>query len=455
MGDGVEVILDQWDLKPGYDKFAFMEQMVTSEEIDKVLVICDKQYKEKADKRDGGVGIETQIITPKIYNQVKQEKFIPIIAEIDGEFESCMPNYMNGKIGIDLSNENIFEYGYEQLLRLIYDVPQHKKPQLGQKPSFLMEDKEVYFKSTNIVRQLKNVLLNKPHQAEYFISDFVQEFFHELDQFQISYDVVQKDDVIVDEIVYEKIKAMTPLRNNYINLLELLCKLKPDFDISIIINLFENIYSYTEFQGGGTYSQAQFDQYKYFIKEIFIYTISILLENKLFNKVNELLQTRYFIKRKYNENNKGELFTVFYFYVETFDEIRKRRLQSDKISITADMIVQRSKINGKDYSQQIISTDLLLHYISSVKNKNETDHNKIWFPCMYIYKNHYKNIDILQKMIRKSDFEQTKILFNVDDEEQMKDLIKNYKNEYRGYNSSFESIPHISNFVDVDNIGKY
>ncbi|EES90359.1 SEFIR domain protein [Clostridium phage D-1873] len=455
IGDGIEVILDQWDLKAGYDKFAFMEQMVTSKEIDKVLVICDKQYKEKADNRDGGVGIETQIITPKIYNQVKQEKFIPVIAEIDGEFESCMPNYMDGKIGVDLSNDNVFEYGYEELLRLIYNKPQYKKPQLGKKPSFLLQDDEVYFKTTNIVRQLKNALLNKPQQAEYFIDDFINEFFNELDKFKISYDETKKEGVIADEIICEKIDGMMILRNNYINILELLCKLKSDFDINIIIKLFENIYSYTQFQGSGTYSEVQFDQYKFFIREIFIYTISILLENRLFHKANILLQTRYFLKNKYDENNTGRLFPSLYLYVTTLDELRKNGLGINKISITADMLIKRSNINGKDYSQQIIGTDLLLHYISSIKNKNEVDYDKIWFPCMYIYINYYRNVEILQKMIRKNDFEQTKILFNVDNEEQMKELIKNYKNEYKGYNNSFESIPHISRFIDVDNIGKY
>jgi hypothetical protein len=46
--DGIDVKLDKWDLKPGQDKFAFMESMVNDNSIDKVLIICDKGYKEKA-----------------------------------------------------------------------------------------------------------------------------------------------------------------------------------------------------------------------------------------------------------------------------------------------------------------------------------------------------------------------------------------------------------------------
>lgn len=61
--DGVDVILDRWDLKPGQDKYHFMEQMVKDETVTKVLIVCDKAYADKADRRAGGVGTETQIIS--------------------------------------------------------------------------------------------------------------------------------------------------------------------------------------------------------------------------------------------------------------------------------------------------------------------------------------------------------------------------------------------------------
>lgn len=76
MHDGVDVRLDIWDLKDGQDKYAFMEQCVTDPEVDRVLIICDKGYAEKADHRQGGVGDETTIISPEIYrnaNGLSQE----------------------------------------------------------------------------------------------------------------------------------------------------------------------------------------------------------------------------------------------------------------------------------------------------------------------------------------------------------------------------------------------
>ena len=54
MHDGIYVVLDKWELKEGQDKYAFMERCVNDPEISKVLIICDKAYADKANRRDGG-----------------------------------------------------------------------------------------------------------------------------------------------------------------------------------------------------------------------------------------------------------------------------------------------------------------------------------------------------------------------------------------------------------------
>ena len=91
VSQGVDVILDKWDLKEGQDKYAFMERCVNDSEITKVLIICDKAYAKKADDRTGGVGDETVIISSEIYGNMKQERFIPIIAEKDEDGKPYVP----------------------------------------------------------------------------------------------------------------------------------------------------------------------------------------------------------------------------------------------------------------------------------------------------------------------------------------------------------------------------
>src|SRR5690606_30035551 len=97
IGDGVDVVLDKWDLKPGHDKFTFMEQMVQATDIDKVLIILDEMYASKANERSGGVGTETTIISGEVYKSVTQDKFIPIVVVRDDDGEPFLPIYLSGR----------------------------------------------------------------------------------------------------------------------------------------------------------------------------------------------------------------------------------------------------------------------------------------------------------------------------------------------------------------------
>lgn len=52
--------------------------MVSDTEIQKVLIISDKKYADKANGRDGGVGTETQIISAEVYKNRQQENLLPL-----------------------------------------------------------------------------------------------------------------------------------------------------------------------------------------------------------------------------------------------------------------------------------------------------------------------------------------------------------------------------------------
>jgi hypothetical protein len=54
-GDGVETVLDQWELAPGDQLPRFMERSVR--ESDFVLIVCTPKYQEKSDARLWGRGL--------------------------------------------------------------------------------------------------------------------------------------------------------------------------------------------------------------------------------------------------------------------------------------------------------------------------------------------------------------------------------------------------------------
>ena len=448
VSNGVEVKYDKWDLKKGQDKYSFMESMVQDETIEKVLIICEHGYKEKSDKREGGVGTEVQIITPELYGKVKQTKFVPIIAEIGEEFESYIPTFLKARIGIDMSSIEKYEEGYEELLRLIYDIPKFTKPKLGVMPKFLEEKPSLSYKTQHTINNIKNGILKKPEIIDYYIQDFIPQFVEILNDFQIEYREIKEQG---DEIVYNKITDMLPLRNQYIDFLETICKLK-QIDIDNIISLFEQIYKYTDYQKCGQFSEYQFDQYKFFIMEILLYTISILTKYNMYEEIFILVNTPYFVQSIYDNNEKPHSINIFYNHIKSLEH-RNQRLSLNKVCYTAQLLIDRSVFNNKDYSQDIINADLLIHYLTSIKLGTLSNS---WFPILYIYKKERDKLDIFKKLISNRYFEKIKKLFGVKTIEELRNKISGINEDYAQYmrhSNTWEQVPSIKWQIVPEEIG--
>lgn len=220
MQDGVDVIIDKWELNEGDDKYAFMEKMVTDDSVDKVLMICDRDYAEKANNREGGVGDEAQIISKEIYDQVKKKeeanKFIPVIAEISHDTdEAYTPAFLSSKIFIDLSDPSKYAEGYEQLLRVIYDKPKYSKPEKGDPPTFITEQREIDLGTSSKFHQAIDSVKKYKPTAKVAVRDYFETFAENLERFRLDTD---KNDYL-DEIVVENFKDFLPYRDELVDLI--------------------------------------------------------------------------------------------------------------------------------------------------------------------------------------------------------------------------------------------
>lgn len=127
---GVDVIMDQWDLRLGSDLGFFMEQGLTKSHL--VLCICTESYVTKSNNRGGGTGYEATIMNQPLLTNANSEHIICIVK--NNPLEQKVPTILAGKLYIDFSNENNFHTNYEQLLYRIYNEDQSKKPKLGENP---------------------------------------------------------------------------------------------------------------------------------------------------------------------------------------------------------------------------------------------------------------------------------------------------------------------------------
>lgn len=141
---GVDVILDQWDLRLGDDLPFFMENGLSKSNL--VLVICSSLYVEKANVGRCGTGYEKRILSSYMLSGDKKNFVIPIIRNND---QKQVPNFLKGLLYIDFSSDEDYISQYRQLLARIYDEDIKGKPALGTNPF------DTYYLSDSISRKLE------------------------------------------------------------------------------------------------------------------------------------------------------------------------------------------------------------------------------------------------------------------------------------------------------------
>jgi hypothetical protein len=130
---GVNVRLDIWHLRYGM----YLPQFMTNELAlaERVILISDEKYAEKADGHIGGVGWETRIIQGDIVSQPRDStKYLVVVRSRD--IEIGLPHYLKGKFVIHWPDDTFDERNRQILLRELYDQVKAPPP-LGQRPVFL------------------------------------------------------------------------------------------------------------------------------------------------------------------------------------------------------------------------------------------------------------------------------------------------------------------------------
>ncbi len=127
--NGVDAILDQWDLKPGDDLPQFMERGLVA--ADRVLMICTSKYVDKANSGAGGVGYEKMIVTADLLKRIDSNKVVPLVRQ-NGTHN--VPAFLRSKLYLDFSQADQFEFSFDELLRTLHNSPLYEKPAIANNP---------------------------------------------------------------------------------------------------------------------------------------------------------------------------------------------------------------------------------------------------------------------------------------------------------------------------------
>jgi len=422
---GVDVILDKWDLKEGHDAVAFMEQMVTNKEINKVAIISDETYAAKADGRAGGVGTETQIISREVYENQSQEKFVAIVSEKDGNGRPYLPTYYKSRIYIDLSEADKYTENFEKLLRWIFDKPLYVKPELGNRPSFLDEGEHISLGTTatfkRCVEAIKN---NKPYAAGAY-DEYCNTFAANLERFRLSSPEGEFDDAVV-----KSIEEFLPFRNEAIQLFTTIAQYAPTLEfVQRTHRFFESLMPYMNRPSHiNQCSDWSFDNFKFIVHELFLYSLAILMKHDRLVEVKYLLEQQYYLPGN-SDYGKNVMVSYVTFWNNLHSlEIRNTRLLLRRLSLQADLLKERCNGTGIEF-RHLMQADFVAFMRAEIESENGY---RRWWPETLLYLGHFNGaFEIFARSASKAYFDKAKGLLAIDSPKDLEPLLVSYRDGSR------------------------
>lgn len=452
MQDGVDVVFDKWSLKEGNDTYAYMESCVTDESVTNVIILLDPTYSKKADDRKGGVGTETQIISPEIYGKVTQEKFIPVVFERDDNGEIKKPVFLNGTLHFDLSLTDKYDEEYTRLVKRLYGVEVFQKPEIGKKPIWV--DNPMTSLSIKAVNSYDILKQNIPEQAKCDLyKQYLEEIFDAIFRYKNDANLDNADKKLIE--IYNE---LLDFRNNYLVLLRYSSYVNNS--VQLIARELENGRNKLD-----NHTCILSDIKKILLHEIFLYTIAHFLKNDNYKNVGYILGKTYFSSSIYSTSvaNNVNSYSIFYCGSDCseFDNAVNGQDNKNYYSGTANYWVNNINISFCSKEDFVLADLICFNY--SVFGKTYLSDWK-WFPLSYVYGGGYNYCSTLfewSKHLYSLEFLNKAIdIFNFKDIDEFKQKYATIETEvkkgsYRDYRhqSCFNPAPLISQFVSSDKLG--
>lgn len=406
--DGVDIILDQWSLSEGQDKYAFMEKTVADPTVTHVLIFSDKQYAHKADERKAGVGTESQLISKEVYDKVDQKKFIPIVCERQEDGEPFLPAFLKSRIWIDFSTPEAINENWEKLIRVLYGKPIHEKPSLGSPPSFITESEtRPSLPTIGKFATLRDALINARPFMEYARKDFLKSAIEYVDTLRVR----EKPNVKhIDEKVLADLHSMLPIRDQLIDwfILEATPTSARQFD-SLLTSFMEQVLALKYRPAEVTqWNEAWFDAHSLFVYELFLYLIAVLIASEKYSTVRHLLTTNYLLPD--SEAERGRDFATYEEFWTHSSALRHRneRLKLQRLSMVADVVKERA--TRKDIPFRDVMQAELVIFLAALLSKD-----KRWYPHTIVFAGHGRTrFPFFLRAAQHSSFDPLRIIYGVD-----------------------------------------
>ena len=389
-----------------------------------------RSYAERADARVGGVGTETQILTPDLYGGQNPDKFVLVVCERDEQGKPYVPTYYKGRIHIDLSRDDVYAAGHEQLVRWVFDKPLHVRPEIGQRPAFLDEHFQIDLGTGATGRRCLDAIVHGKPTALGSFTAYLDLFIENLERFRIE----RSPEKEFDDQVVQSIDDFLPFKNECLGIFKAAAQYSPSGDFGGALHrFFERMLEYTGRPEGVTqYRDEDCDNFKFLAHELFMSSIAVFLRFERFEFVSSLTTRQYVLPRSLRESRDHPVagFAAISHHLGSF-ESRKRRLKSNRTSLHADKLIERVA-GALIERRELCQADFVLYVKSQI-------HAMHWYPQTWIYIG--ERSGTLEFFARASSAEYFRrvmtLVFNITDKEPLLAVAKNGQVFKAGWNSLY------------------
>ncbi len=413
--DGVDVILDIYDLNEGDDKYAFMESMITDEEVTHVLVVCDTKYTEKANARAKGVGTESTIISSEVYSKVKQSKFIPILCEFGDDGEPVAPVYMNARIGINFSTPEATNENWERLIRLLYSKPLHVKPKKGCVPSYITSD--VPLPANQAVAKfesLRQAVLQDKKGLRMYREDFINACISYADEFRVRQ---QPNFDNFGQQVLDDCGKLKVVRNYLCDwvLLEGNVTQEEEFT-DALIDMLERLYELKSRPVEVTsWHDSWFGAQSVFVYETFLYIVAALIKVGCYKVLNDIYTSNYINPPTVrNSNFEFDNFSCFFGYSEALQSVLR---PNEKLYSPAAELIHLQADREDITFQDLAQSESLTFMMSVLKDVH-------WYPGTLHYVSHYQRMPFFLRATQHKHFRKLATVTGIESGNELRDQFK-------------------------------
>ena len=409
MGDGVDVVLDVYDLKQGDDKYAFMERMVTDPGVSHVLVFCEGEYARKANARSSGVGVESQIISEEIYEKVTQSKFIPIVCEFNDSGQAILPAFITSRVWVDFSTEEKVNENWEALIRRLYGRPLRSKPGLGSPPKYLNEDGAG---NSEAIRSrfasLETAVLSGGRNVKLRRSDFIDECIQFADEIRVR---ARPDEQNLGEKILNDCRKLMVVRNGLVDWIRLEAEALSTSELTP--NLIEVLERLLELKARpselNAWDDEWFGAHSVCVYETFLYVVAALIKAEGFEVLRQVFAAHYLLPEtlRVGEECFGR-FDRFYGHSDVLSHALRSEDGRAFLSPAAELIKRQATRSDIGF-KSVMEAELLVFLLTLLEQ------GIWWYPNTALYAQHSWQAPLFLKATRHADFVKINRVLGIED----------------------------------------